>query len=55
MLRVRKGEGGREVTHTRRRTDDARKRGFGMDGADCGKAERKRQTIIVVLISSIDC
>jgi hypothetical protein len=53
MLRVRKGEGGREATHARRWTDDARKRGFGMDGADCGKAERqnvKRQTTIAVLI-----
>jgi hypothetical protein len=60
MLRVRKGEGGREATHARRRTDDTRKRGFGMDGADCGKAEQaerqnvKRQTTIAVLISSID-
>jgi hypothetical protein len=42
MLRVRKGEGGREATHARRRTDDARKQGFGMDGADCRKAERKK-------------
>jgi hypothetical protein len=28
------GEGGREATHARRLTDDARKRGFGIDGAD---------------------
>jgi hypothetical protein len=43
MLRVRKGEGGREATHTRRRTDDTRKRGLKWTVPIEGRQKQKRQ------------